>query len=147
MSNALRADQAPRIWTPTGMVDRELRKAQRVVEQYDERLMLARHEGTGDWCVWLKPKANPFGDLPYPVIGLGPTLPSPEEIERQIVKADAARRGDEILREINAANDKLRAEKERAADDASGQGAEALEWGFRKMSAHPTPRIFVPRSV
>ena len=140
-------DPEPRIWTPGGMVDPEIRAAERVVTQYDERLMLARHELTGDWVVWLKPRANPFGNAPYPVVGLGSSLPAPAEIEHRLKRADTARRGDEILREMDEANARLKAERNRAADEGSGIAAEALEWGFRKEGAHPSPRIFVPRSA
>lgn len=128
------------------MVDPKLRAAQRVVERYDEKLMLARHEGTGDWCVFLTEKASPFG-LPYPVIGLGTELPPPEEIERRLIMADTARRGHEILRHLEQENAKIEAAKLAKVDEASGIAAEALEWGFRKQDAHPNPRIFVPRSV
>lgn len=129
------------------MVGHEIRAAEEMVRLYDERLMLARHEMTGDWVIWLKPRANPFGDAPYPVIGLGPDLPAPAEIEQRLRRADAARRGDEILREINQANDEIQRENKRASDEATGIAAEALEWGYRKMDAHPSPRIFVPKGV
>lgn len=143
---AIKQDENLKIWTPRGMVDPKLRAAQRVVEQYDPNLMLARHEGTGDWCVFLTEKASPFG-LPFPVIGLGPELPPPDEIEKRLMQADTARRGREILDQLERKNAAIKADREARMDDASGIAAEALEWGFRKQGAHPSPRIFVPRSL
>ena len=143
----MRVKAAPetRLWIPGhGLVEAGIARASKAVEQYDERLMLARHEVTGDWCVFLK--KGPFGE-PFPVIGLGRDLPSPEQITERLQAADTARRGEKILREMNAHNARLKAPIDDAADTASGIGAEALEWGFRKQGAHPIPRIFVPRSA
>jgi hypothetical protein len=143
----VRAKTAPetRLWVPGhGVVEAGIGRASRVVEDYDERLMLARHEVTGDWCVFLK--KGPFGE-PYPVIGLGRELPSNDEIHERLLAADTARRGEQILREMNAHNARLKAPIDDAADTATGIGAEALEWGFRKQGAHPSPRIFVPRTA
>jgi hypothetical protein len=147
MSDLIAVKQAPelRLWTPQGVVDPTTSRAKRVVEQYDERLMLARHEGTGDWCVWLK--KGPFGGEPFPVVGLGKELPDPETLERRLMQADTARHRDKILRDMNANNERIRAAEREAADQASGIAAEALEWGFRKEGAHPSPRIFVPRNA
>lgn len=146
----MRAKKAPlRLWTPAGEHDLTTAPARRVVEQYDENLMLARNVDTGDWCVYLKPRANPFGqtDKPFPVIGLGPELPSPETIQRRLYQADAKRRGDQILNDMNSHNESLMQPKRIAADTGTGIAAEVFEYGFRKMGAHPIPRVFVPRSV
>ena len=91
-------------------------------------------------------KKGPFGE-PFPVIGLGPDLPSNEEIRSKLERADTARRGEQILREMNAHNAKIKEPTDKAADEATGLGAEALEWGFRFQGVHPSPRIFVPRGV
>jgi hypothetical protein len=134
-----------RLWIPGhGLVEAGIARASKIVEDYDEKLMLARHEVTGDWCVFLK--KGPFGE-PFPVIGLGKELPSSQEITDKLLAADTSRRGDQILRDLNAHNERLREPKRSAADTASGIAAEALEWGFRKQGAHPIPRIFVPRTA
>ena len=134
-----------RLWVPGhGLVEASIARASKAVDEYDEALMLARHELTGDWCVFLK--KGPFGE-PFPVVGLGRDLPGPQEIQRRLYHADAKRRGNEILDQINRHNDELQQPGRDSADTAEGIAAEAYEWGFRKMGAHPTPRVFVPRSV
>lgn len=145
MSESLvRVKSAPelRLYVPgQGMLSVAESRAKRAVEEYDERLMLARHELTGDWCVFLQ--NGPFGE-PYPVIGLGQDLPHPDDIKKRLYQADAVRRGEEILDQINRHNESIQQRIEDAASEGSGIAAEALEWGFRRMGSHPHPRIFVP---
>ena len=57
------------------------------------------------------------------------------------------RRGSEILDAINRHNDEISQKFEDAADNASGEAAEALEWFNRKEGLHPVPRIFVNKDV
>lgn len=136
-----------KIWTPTGMVDPRTRAAERAVKEYDSNLFLARHEVTGDWCAFMS--HNPFtGEhAPFPVVGFGRELPSADDVREALTRADTARHGQRILDEANRTNDALQEPGRRAADDAAGITAEALEWGHRKLGSHPSPRIFVPRSV
>lgn len=137
------ADQ--RLWLPRhGKVDVKTSACIRTVENYDEALMLGRHEQTGDWCVFLK--RGPFGE-PFPVLGLGRELPAPEEIRERLIKADTKRQGTRVLDEIEREQADRSAALEARASEASGVTAEAYEWGHRRMGSHPSPRIFVPAGI
>lgn len=129
------------IWIPgRGNLTAAESEAQRFIEEYDERFVLARHNVTGDWVIFVKLARD---DL-YPVMGLGREIPPLEEIKRRMYQADALRRGDEIRQEINRRNEDIQKAKRAAADAAIGETAEHLEWGYRREGWHPNPRIFVP---
>jgi len=136
------ADQ--KLWVPgLGEVDPNVTAAQRVVREYDERLVLARHELTGDWVVFIKLDRERM----YPVIGIGPELPdNAEDLRQRLWKADTRIHGDKVLRDINAHNEKIQRESRRRALDADEQTAEALEWGFRQEGVLAR-KVFVPRDL
>lgn len=125
-----------------GFVDFRLRNAVKAVEEYDDRLILARHEYTGDWVAFVQ--LGP--DRMFPVIGFGRDLPEPDEIRRILEKHDTRRHGEKILRDIQEHNDRLQKEIRDRADEGSGIAAEAMEWGVRKMTGN-TSKIFVPRGI
>jgi hypothetical protein len=130
------------LWIPgRGELALDERAAARAVEEYDADLMLGQDRRTGDWVVLIK------RDPPYPVYGLGPRLPSPDEIKRQLYTADVRRHGGKIVEGLERVNSQLRKELRDRASDSTGEAAEALEWGFRKLGAHPFPRIFIPKGV
>ena len=145
MSNSLsRVKQAAdqRLWLPRhGRVDTKTSACIRVVENYDEALVLGRHELTGDWCVFLK--QDPFSE-PFPVLGLGLELPTPEQLSKRLVQADTKRQGSRVIDEIEREHADRRAVLEDRASDATGITAEAYEWGHRRMCSQPHTRIFVP---
>jgi hypothetical protein len=92
------------------------------------KLTLGRHKESGEWVLFLRPKANPFGlDAPYPVLGFGQELPSPEHVERVLHETDTRRNGDRILKDIQENNERLRKPSRSRADDATAQLAEAAE--------------------
>lgn len=92
------------------------------------KLTLGRHHQTGEWVLFLRPKANPFGlDQPYPVLGFGMELPSAERLERILHETDTRRNGDRILKDIQENNERIRSHSRTAADDAAGVAAEAAE--------------------
>lgn len=134
-----------RLWVPgRGVVDLRIERIQRAVEAYDSRLVLARHELTGDWVIFVKLGPD---DL-YPVIGLGPELPrSPEEVTQRLARADSRRHTESLLDQINRRNEAIRKAKRDAADEAIGETAEWFEWGYRREGWHPSPRIFVPSDI
>ncbi len=147
MSDVLkRVRNAPemKLWIPgQGEIDPRLSAAQRVVREYDERLVLARHEVTGDWVIFIKIDR----EWMYPVIGLGPELPeNAEDLRQRMWKADAAVHGDKILRDINAHNERILKEKRDAANEAAEEVAEAFVWGFRQEGVLPK-QVFVPRDL
>lgn len=122
-----------------GYVDLHLRRAMKAVEDYDDRLILAKHEITGDWVAFIQ--LGP--DRMFPVIGFGRELPHPDEIRRILEQADTHRHGDRVLTEIQRENDRLQAEKRKAAAEAIEEAAEYADFGFRKYRGLK-PQIFIP---
>lgn len=134
------AHEEQKLYIPgQGYVDMHLRRAMKAVEDYDDRLILAKHEITGDWVAFVQ--LGP--DRMFPVIGFGKELPHPDEIRRILERADTHRHGDRILRDIQAHNDRLQAEKRKAGTEAIEQAAEYADFGFRKY-AGLKPHIFIP---
>lgn len=106
--------------------DRRLRS---VIAEFDPegKLTLGRHHKTGEWVLFLKPRANPFGiDAPYPVLGLGSERPSPEYLRAVLNETDTRRNGAEIMNKIQENNNRIRARQAAPADEAAGQLAEAI---------------------
>lgn len=123
-----------------GMVDSDVLRVERVVNEYDERLYFDRNLETGQYCVYLK---TPASEPDLPIFGWD-YIPDPEAAIRRVYQADALRHGEEILDQIDRANTERERPYVEATEEAEGQMAEAFEWGFRKMGAHPNARIFVP---
>ena len=86
----------------------------------------------------------PHGQAPVAVIGFGKTIPTPEEAVERGDRANTRRHGSAILNKMNRGNEEIREAQRKATDDAAEIAAEILEYGYRKMGAHPSPRIFVP---
>lgn len=134
------AHEEQKLYIPgQGFVDLHLRRAMKAVEKYDDRLILARHEHTGDWVAFIQ--LGP--DRMFPVIGFGKELPHPDEITRTLERADTHRHGDKILRQIQEHNDRLQREKRALAAEAVEETAERAEFGFRKYTGQK-PLIFIP---
>lgn len=134
------AEDDQKLFVPgQGFVDFRLRKAVKAVSDYDERLILARHEHTGDWCAFVQ--LGP--DRMFPVIGFGRELPDADEIRRTLEKYDTRRHGDKILRQIQETNDRLQKEKRDAASEAIEEAADYAEWGLRRYTGEKT-RIYIP---
>lgn len=123
-----------------GMVDSDVLSVERVINEYDERLYFDRNPETGQYCVYLKTVPS---EPDLPIFGWD-YVPDGEAALRRIYQADALRHGEEILDQIDRANTEKTRPYDEAVDEATGQLAEAFEWGFRKMGAHPESRIFVP---
>lgn len=105
------------------------RRLQSVIAEFDPegKLTLGRHHQTGEWVLFLKPRANPFGvDAPYPVLGLGRTRPEPEFLRAVLNETDTRRNGAEIMNKIQENNNRIRARQAEPADEAAGQLAEAI---------------------
>lgn len=130
------------IWTPSGLLGIEERAAVRAVEEYDPDLTLGMDMRNKNYVVLLK-TGGPEGQ-PFPVFGLGTRLPSPDEITRRLYEADVRRHGGKIAQQLEKRNEARRKELELRADEGTQAAAEAYEWAFRKLGAHPFPRIFVP---
>lgn len=134
------AHEEQKLYIPgQGFVDFHLRRAMKAVEEYDDRLILAKHEHTGDWVAFVQ--LGP--DRMFPVVGFGKDLPQPDEIRRILERDDTRRHGDKILRQIQETNDRIQREKRAAATEAIEQAGEYAEFGFRKYTGQK-PKIFIP---
>lgn len=132
------------MWVPPSYEYREAYAVRTAVEDYDPNLSFGQNPRNGQWCIFIKKGTNEVtqeGD--FPILGF-PAIPEPNQALKRLHNSDARRKGNEIIDAIQRNNDKIHADMEAKASDADGQLAEALDWGFRKMGAHPFPRIFVP---
>ena len=134
--------KAPELWVPgAGLVPAHIRQAELLIKEYDADLRLARESQTGDWVV--AKRLGPDGE-PFPVLYLGPELPTPDKIKERLYKSDTRRRAAQIVREVDERNERRKKELRDRASEETGVAAEALEWAYRKLGNHPNPRIFVP---
>lgn len=122
-----------KIWTPEADAPPEVVAAKRAVETYNENLTLGKHLLTGDWCIWLKQGPD---KPPYPVIGLGPQLPSPEVISDRLYRADTRIHGDKILTDMLKSNETYEREQRYASEQATSIAAEAYEWAHRDVKGY-----------
>lgn len=133
--------QTDTVWIPNkGNWSSSAQRVDTAVREYDERLYFRRNPDTNDWCVYIKTEL----DAGIPVLGFGDTIPHPDDALKKLYLTDTMRHGEKLLDDMNRRNESIRKEKLRGAEEASGEAAEVLEWGHRKMETHPVPRIFVP---
>ena len=130
------------LWTPHGVLGTDEGAAVKAIEDYDSDLTLAQDTRNGNFVVALKDR-GPDGQ-PFPVFNLGTRLPSPDEITRKLYESDVRRHGGKIAQAIDRRNEQRKKELALRADEGTEAAAEAYEWAFRKLGAHPFPRIFVP---
>jgi hypothetical protein len=134
-----------------GMVNLAATRVDGAVNEYDERLLFAQHPENGQWCIMIKMPASYDGpdglhlgtDRVIPILGFD-DIPHPEDALRRLYKADTLRWGEQMLDDMHRRNEARKKELGRAADDATGQTAEAMEWANRVTGTHPQKRIFVP---
>ena len=129
------------IWLPSGQTYRihELQAA-RAVEEYDASLILGQLNG--QWTVFLR--NGPTQGQPFPVLGLGHELPTPEVIKAKLYRADTQKHGGKIAQRVDRQNREAQKVLRAKADDAAGETAEYFDIAHRIKKTHPTPRIFVP---
>lgn len=123
-----------------GMVDLAFKRTFHAVKQYDDRLILARHEHTGDWVAFIE---IPNSENMFPVIGFGQELPGPDEARAILQRHSANAQGSKLIDQIQATNDRLQREARAAADEATAQTMEAVEFGVRKYTGTKS-KIFIP---
>lgn len=105
------------------------RRLQSVIAEFDPegKLTIGRHNKTGEYVLFLKHRANPFGlDAPYPVLGLGNARPEPGFLRAVLNETDTRRNGAEIMNKIQENNSRLRRQQSAPADEAAGELAEAI---------------------
>lgn len=123
-----------------GNVDTGAYRIDRAVNAYDERLMFARNEETGDWCVYIRmPRPEP----PYPVIGFGQTVPAIDDVMHRIRQADSMKHGEAIYRDLVKSQKDYRDNLNKQAAEASAEAAEPVEHLLRKEGKSPVVKVFL----
>jgi hypothetical protein len=131
--------QAPaNIWVPNSFTYREAMVVNKVVREYDPELQFGRNESNGQWCIFMERNGEKI-----PILGFQ-GIPHPDDAVKRLYNSDARRHGSKILDDMNKHNEKLRLAREDEINDATGQLAEAAEFGAREDGLHDKPRIFVP---
>lgn len=134
------------LWLPgVGTVPLDIRAVARTVEEYDDRYTLGYDEMNHQYVVVAK--RGPNDGPPFPVFGLGRTLPSVDEVKKKLYENDVARHGGKVIKDITARNEARKAAIRKDADEKAGPVAEAMESYMRKQGAHPSPRVFVPSNI
>lgn len=140
--------EATRIWLPDingfSLTDLSVTKVDAAVREYDENLRFGRNEESGQWCVFLVRR----GEAPLPILGFD-DIPHPEDVAKRLYRADALRRGEEILDEINRHNRELEvaenAESEAQINEAVELAAEHAERLARTVGTLRYSKSFRPR--
>lgn len=122
-----------------GSMDIRAWKVDQAVNAYDERLMFAKNEETGDWCVFVR---MPSPNAPYPVCGFGYDIPEVEDVMFRIRKADTMRNGDIIYNDMIRSQEKYRADLKYKGDQATGESVEVVEHFMRKHGKSPVIKSF-----
>jgi hypothetical protein len=125
-----------RLFVPGRDDGADLASLQAAIKRHDEDLFLARHEKTGDWCIFIENMSALTQGKPMPVIGLGRDLPSEDTVLARLHAADTRIHGSDILSGIAKNNEDVKAIKKRAADDATAAAAEAYEWAHRDIKGY-----------
>jgi hypothetical protein len=125
-----------RLWVPGQSDGADLAALQAAVKRHDEALFLARHEKTGDWCIFIQGISEASQAKPLPVIGLGKELPNQDALLERLRAADTRIHGSGILSKIAQTNEGVKAIKRAAADQATEAAVEAYEWAHRDIKGY-----------
>jgi hypothetical protein len=129
------------IWLPgAGELRFDELHAARAVEEYDSDLMLGQDKRSGQWAVFLKYGPESDGQ-PFPVLGLGHELPSPERIREILTKADVRRNGRQIVAEIERTQQRAEDEFAAQADEAQEAVAESIISHMNAEGTNPFPSV------
>lgn len=132
-----------------GMVNAAHRRVNRLVNAYDERLFAATNPQTGWDTVFVKmpPSEDGMdiaGQRALPIMAFPTGFPGDDEIQEKIVKADALRRGREILDEIHRHNERIEADNRYRVEQAEGEMAEVVESFRHDQGLTPYRRVLRP---
>jgi hypothetical protein len=122
-----------------GTVDTMAWRVDQAVNEYDERLLFAKNEETGDWCVFVR---MPGAEPPYPVCGFGRDIPSVDDVMVRIRRSDTMRNGDAIYKDLIRSQEKYRAELKYNGDQATDESVEVVEHFMRKHGKSPIIKSF-----
>lgn len=117
-----------------GVMDSRVYLIDRALNDYDERLMFARNEDTGDWCVYVR---MPAPEPPFPVFGCGHDIPEPKELIARVKEGDMMRNGDRIYNDMIKSQEKYRADLKYKGDQASEESTEVVEHFMRQHGKSP----------
>ena len=109
-------------------------KVENADRAYDERLMFARNEETGDWCVFIR---MPRPAEPYPVCGFGREIPEVDDVMLRIRRADTMRNGEAIYKDLVKSQEQHRAALKYKGDQATDESVEVVEHFMRKHGKSP----------
>lgn len=130
------------LWLPNGM-NMDAYRVDRAVNAYDERLMFARNEDTGDWCVFVRmPSPKP----PMPVFGFGNRIPDPVEAVARVQEGHLVKHKERIWKEVTESQEQFKKKFSDKADDARDESVEAIEFMMRKDGLSPIVKS-LPKGV
>ena len=113
------------------------------LKRYDDKLMFARNEETGDWCVYSR---MPYPEPPYPVFGFGQELPEVHVVMDRVKSGDLRKNSDRLYNEIVKSQEKYRADLQYKGDQASGESAEVVEKFLRIHGKSPVIKS-LPKNI
>ena len=133
-----------------GLVNVAAMRADEAAREYDERLNFGFNPTNGDWCVFIKlPRDYEYapyfieGNPVAIVLGFGrDNIPSPERIKQRLWETDSYRHGDQLLKNLNEANEKLKKEQAEKVDEQIQEAAERAEHALRHMGESPVTKVF-----
>lgn len=127
-----------KIWVPESYADKQLITLQRVLREYDERLVFGRNEENGDWCVFYKTDEREL----VPCLGFQNTIPTPDDLLARVRAADTKRHADWLEENINRPNRELQAPAQEQAEEASWLLAEGMESFLHAQGKTPYARSY-----
>lgn len=130
------------LWLPNTM-NYDAYRVDRAVKAYDARLMFARNEDTGDWCVFVR---MPSPQEPMPVFGFGERIPDPVEAVAKVQEGHLVKHKERIWKEIIDSQEKYRADLAYNGDQARDESVEAIEFMMRQEGLSPVIKS-LPKGV
>jgi len=131
-----------RLWLPNTM-NYDAYRVDRAVNAYDERLMFARNEDTGDWCVFVR---MPSPTEPIPVFGFGDRIPDPVEAVAKVQEGHLVKHKERIWKEIIDSQEQYRKDLQYKGDQARDESVEAIEFMMRQEGLSPVVKS-LPKGV
>jgi hypothetical protein len=131
-----------KLWLPN-TVNYDAYRVDRAVNAYDERLMFARNEDTGDWCVFVR---MPSPQDPFPVFGFGDRIPDPVEVLAKVQEGHLVKHKERIWKEITDSQKEYRKNIAAPAEEARDESVEAIEFMMRQEGLSPVVKS-LPKGV
>ena len=126
------------LWLPNTM-NYDAYRVDRALHAYDERLMFARNEDTGDWCVFVR---MPRPQEPFPLMGFGDSIPEPNFVLAKVQEGHLVKHKERIWKEIIDSQKEYKKGFADRADDARDESVEAIEFMMRQEGKSPIIKSF-----